>query len=114
MRLFQALRRVPTRSEPSIMSGRGSRGDINKPPTGLSIKDLKHHYALVPLVVIMSFGGVLFFGNIWRACAHVPDVNFFKVQDPEDRFRYRDAKMVDVTGADFKELGKAIPDYKST
>ena len=75
--------------------------------------DLKHHYALTPLFVIMGFGGVLVFANIWRACAHVPDVNWFKVDDCNDRFRYKDAKMVHLAGEDFERLGKEIPDYKA-
>mmetsp|Transcript_16491 Transcript_16491/g.27258 ORF Transcript_16491/g.27258 Transcript_16491/m.27258 type:complete len:117 (-) Transcript_16491:108-458(-) len=114
MRVFAPLFRIPLRSEPSFMSGRGSRGDANTKLTGMTIKDLKHHYALTPLFAIMAFGGVLVFANIWRAFFHVPDINFYKVDaaDLHDKWKHRKVKMVDTQSKDFKELGEQVPDWR--
>jgi len=87
----------------TMMKGPGGRNVNNSVPQGLTAKSLKHHYALVPLFVIMGMGMVFVGSFIVRLAVYSPDANWRKAPFDEvtnyyenKRFPFFNPNGVDV------------------
>ena len=76
---------------------------------GLTIKDLKHHYALVPLAVTMAGGLTMVVAYVIRLAFFNTDVSWTKTPEPYNEFRNKQFKFLNPSGL---HHGLAIPTYK--
>ena len=79
---------------------------------GLTIKDLKHHYALVPLAVTMVGGMAMVCAYVVRLAFFNTDVSWTKTQEPYQAFKNKQFKFLNPSGLDYQKAGEAIPNYK--
>lgn len=110
----QTTRQLPTAvMKRNYMEGMGGRYENNrKIPQGLTVKSLKHHYALLPLFITMTLGmgWVVYFCG--RSLTSHVDVNWRKKEEPWETYRHKQFKFFNPSDIDYKTACKA-PDYKS-
>merc|ERR1712013_607542 len=77
------------------MGGKGGRMPNNdlRLMQGLSIKSLKHHVALQPLMAIMAVGMTFVAVYVGRLASKTTDVNWTKAKDLGDHMGYYKARQ---------------------
>merc|ERR1719159_1679510 len=84
---------------------------------GLSIKSLKHHVALQPLMAIMAVGMTFVAFYCGRLASKTTDVNWTKAKDLGDHMGYyenRQFKWFNPKGVDYSNLSdkRSAPNYR--
>ena len=80
---------------------------------GLTIKSLKHHYALVPLAAIMSAGMAFVAWFCMRLAVYSPETNWAR-RDTDECVNYyatRQHVFYDPLKKDYENYQKQKPDY---
>ena len=80
---------------------------------GLTIKSLKHHYALVPLAVIMAAGMIFVGAFCVRLAVYSPETNWSRKDTHENIEYYADKRHIffDPHNKDYSAYSKERPDY---
>lgn len=88
---------LPTRQLATVVkrSYMDARYENNrKIPQGLTVKTLKHHYALVPLFFIMSLAMTWVVVFSARSLFKMHDVSLTKQEEPWERYRHKQFRFV--------------------
>ncbi|KAG8195399.1 hypothetical protein JTE90_001411 [Oedothorax gibbosus] len=81
---------------------------------GLSLKDLRKHYSLIPLFVILGGGMMLSAGYLARLAFFQPEVSWRKKNNPEPWNEYAEKryKLLHVKEEpDYKKLNEQRPKF---
>jgi len=96
----------------TMMKGPGGRHENNSVlPQGMTVKSLKHHYALIPLAVIMGLGMTFVVAFIFRLAIYSPDANWSRKTFDECSDYYKDRRMIFFNPRGI-EMKSQAPDYK--
>merc|ERR1712038_247792 len=99
----------------TYMQGKGSRAEINNIwIQGMTGKSLKHHYALIPLFVIMAVGMAFVTAFIGRLAIYSPDTNWTRDDYDNVAGYYAGKKHIffNPYNIDFEKWAKERPNYK--
>jgi len=94
------------------MKGAGGRLVNNPIPQGLTIKSLKHHYALVPLFVIMGAGMIFVGAFIVRLAVYSPDANWRKREMGDVLNDYENKRFTFFNPRNIDYEATKLPKYK--
>merc|ERR1712110_832387 len=96
-----------------MMTGFGGRSEQNKTPQGLTVKSLKHHYALIPLAVIMGAGMIFVGAFCVRLAVYSPETNWSRRDTDEIVNYYANKRHIfyDPMNKDYDEHARMRPDY---
>merc|ERR1711937_213969 len=100
----------------TYMQGKGSRAEINNIwIQGMTGKSLKHHYALIPLFVIMAIGMAFVAAFCGRLAIYSPDTNWTRDDYDNVAGYYAGKKHIffNPYNIDFEKWAKERPDYKA-
>merc|ERR1712108_34211 len=99
----------------TYMQGKGSRAEINNIwIQGMTGKSLKHHYALIPLFVIMAIGMAFVAAFCGRLAIYSPDTNWTR-NDYDNVAGYYGGKrhiFFNPYNIDFEKYARERPNYK--
>jgi len=82
---------------------------------GMTLKSLKHHYALQPLFIIMGAGVTMVVSMCVRAATKQTDVNWTKQKEPDapmEYYRARQYKLFNPGNTD-QSTASPAPNYKN-
>lgn len=108
------LSRVLGAATGGYLEGTGGRFHNNDRMQGMTLKSLRHHYALTPLFIIMGAGISMVTAMCIRAATKTSDVNWRKVKEEDysvNHYRNKQYKFLNPTGLDVAKPSP-IPDYK--
>ena len=78
----------------------------------MTVRSLKHHFALWPLFVTMALGMAFVGANIVRGLTKTHDISWKKEAEPYNAYRSKQYKFINSSGYDYSKLGTEIPKYK--
>ncbi|XP_054281123.1 cytochrome c oxidase subunit NDUFA4 [Macrosteles quadrilineatus] len=80
--------------------------------TGLTLKSLKHHVALIPLFACVGLGAVGSIGYLLRLALRNPEVSWAKTSKPEPWEDYRTSQYKFYSpNIDYSKLESPAPKY---
>merc|ERR1712226_458008 len=107
--------RTPQSLVRTYMQGKGSRAEINNIwIQGMTAKSMKHHYALIPLFVIMAIGMAFVAAFCARLAIYSPDTNWSR-DDYDNVAGYYGGKrhiFFNPYNIDFEKFARERPNYK--
>ena len=101
VRLLRITRTFPTVGKLNYMNGPGSRSTQNKMfgrMPGMTLRSLKVHYDLIPIVVIIVFAIIYPTLYAARLALKATDVSWKKEQEPYEIYSAKEYKLLNPSG----------------